>query len=115
MADYPLPGAADEFRTGTYPMLLDAGFTDLWDRGNGPETGLTAGHDEMLTNESDSFDRRIDLILVNQGLGRIVGSAQMHVIGTDPAVLAAHGLWPSDHAGVFGVLHMPVMNGLLDR
>jgi len=109
------PGAPDELHTATYPMLLDAGFTDLWDRGNKPESGLTALHDEMLTNESVSFTCRGDLILLDQGLGRMVGAAQMEVTGTDPTIRATYGLWPSDHAGVFGVLHLPVMNRLQDR
>jgi hypothetical protein len=96
-------------------MLLDAGYTDLWDRGNKADAGLTAGHEELLTDPGDSFDRRIDLVLLNQRLGRMVGAAQMRVVGTDPTVHATYGLWPSDHAGVFGVLHVPVMNGLSDR
>lgn len=109
------PGAPEGDHTGTYPMLLEAGFTDLWDRGNKPESGLTAGHEELLTNPSYSFNRRIDLVLLNQRLGRMVGAAQMQVVGIDPAIHASYGLWPSDHAGVFGVLHMPVMNGVADR
>lgn len=109
------PGAPVEFHTETYSMLLDAGFTDLWDRGNGPESGLTAGHEELLANASDSFDRRIDLVLLDQRLGRMVGAAQLRVIGTDPAIHATYGLWPSDHAGVFGVLHLPMGRGIRER
>lgn len=109
------PGAPGEFHTETYSMLLDAGFTDLWDRGKGPESGLTAGHEELLANSSASFDRRIDLILLKQSLGRMVGSAQMKVIGTDPAIHANYGLWPSDHAGVFGALHLPMGKGIRER
>lgn len=109
------PGAPEVFHTGTYATLLGAGFTDLWDRGNKPESGLTAGHEELLTDPSDAFNRRIDLVLLNQNLGRMVGAAQMRVVGTDPAVHATYGLWPSDHAGVFGVLHMPVGKGVRER
>lgn len=109
------PGAPAAFRTGTYPMLLGAGFTDLWERGNKPESGLTAGHGELLNNPSDSFTRRIDLVLLNQRLGKMVGDAKLRVFGTDPAILARYGLWPSDHAGVFGVLHLPVNMGFRDR
>lgn len=109
------PGAPEENHTGTYGMLLEAGFTDLWNRGNKPESGLTAGHEELLTNPSDSFNRRIDLVLLNQDLGKMVGAAQMRVAGADPAIVATYGLWPSDHAGVFGVLHLPVTNSSSDR
>jgi len=102
------PGAPEEAKTETYGMLLSAGFTDVWDRGNKPEAGLTCCHDEMLDNPTPAFDFRIDLVLMDQGLNRMVGAAQAQVVGDDPAVRAAYGLWPSDHAGVAAVLHIPV-------
>jgi hypothetical protein len=102
------PGAADDRKTDTYGMLLSAGFTDVWDRGRKPDAGLTCCHNEQLSNVLPAFDQRIDLILLNQGWGRMIGSAQARVLGDDPAVHAAFGLWPSNHAGVIAVLHMPM-------
>jgi endonuclease/exonuclease/phosphatase family metal-dependent hydrolase len=102
------PGAPEEDKTATYGMLLAAGFTDVWDRGNKPEAGLTCCQDEMLEDLTPSFDRRGDLVLLDQGLNRMVGAAQAQVVGDDPAVRTAYGLWPSDHAGVFAVLHLPM-------
>jgi endonuclease/exonuclease/phosphatase family metal-dependent hydrolase len=102
------PGAPDDNKSGTYAMLLGAGFTDVWARGNKAEAGLTCCHDYLLANEEVMFDQRLDLVLLNQGLSRMVGAAQARVIGDDPAVHAAYGLWPSNHAGVFAVLHMPM-------
>lgn len=102
------PGAPAEEHTATYGMLLGAGFTDVWDRGNKPESGLTCCHDELLVNESVALHTRKDLILLNQGLGRMVGAVQARVVGDDPAVRADYGLWPSDHAGVFATIHLPM-------
>jgi len=102
------PGAPGEGKTDTYGMLLAAGFTDVWDRGRGPEAGLTCCREEMLDDPAPTFDYRSDLVLLDQGLDRMVGAAQAHVVGDDPAGFAAYGLWPSDHAGVSVVLHLPM-------
>lgn len=102
------PGAPDEGKTDTYGMLLAAGFTDVWDRGHRPEAGLTCCHQEMLDNPTPTFDYRGDLVLLDQGLNRMVGATQAQVVGADLAVRAAYGLWPSDHAGVAAVLHLPM-------
>lgn len=102
------PGAPAQRKTDTYGMLLNAGFTDVWDRGRKPESGLTCCHNELLSNASAAFDQRLDLILLNQGLDRMVGAAQERVTGADAEVHAAYGLWPSNHAGVFAVLHVPM-------
>jgi len=102
------PGAPAESLTDTYSMLLGAGFTDVWDRGRKAESGLTCCHAELLDDETIEFHYRGDFVFLDQGLGRMVGAVQAAVLGTDYAVRETYGLWPSDHAGVFAAIHLPM-------
>jgi len=106
------PRAGGETGTQTYPMLLEAGFVDVWPRANPPADGFTCCHDELLGNPSVAFDRRIDLILVRDGRrtaprSTVVAASHAQVVGDELAVLARYGLWPSDHAGVVASLRLP--------
>ncbi len=72
------------------------GFEDVWSLTNPGDPGLTCCHDADLRNEEVDLRSRIDLILIRDG----VRARDAHVIGIDPALRTADGLWPSDHAGV---------------
>lgn len=94
-----------------YQMLMDAGFKDAWVRYAGyKDPGFTSGHASDLQNETaTSFHHRIDLILATQ-----LGWASVDIVGEEPGdrfPVQANGdtyyLWPSDHAGVVGQLHIP--------
>ena len=98
--------------TQTYPLLVDAGFIDVWSRANKRADGFTCCHAELLDNPVADFNRRIDLILVRDASrtapqATVVANARAEVVGADAAVLGAYGLWPSDHGGVVGSFRLP--------
>jgi endonuclease/exonuclease/phosphatase family metal-dependent hydrolase len=94
-----------------YEIFMDAGYKDAWVRFAGKtQPGFTSGHDADLQNETATpFYHRIDLILASR-----LGWARVDIVGDDPsdrfpveANGTAYWLWPSDHAGVVGQLHVP--------
>jgi hypothetical protein len=96
--------------TPTYAMLTAAGFVDVWATAHPGEPGASCCNAELLDNPTATYDQRLDLILVLGGpeqTGRYVASAQAWLVGTTPAERTAGGLWPSDHAGLVGVLRVP--------
>ena len=106
-----------------YQMLMDAGFKDAWVRYAGyKDPGFTSGHDADLQNETAApFHHRIDLILASQ-----LGWASVDILGeepedrfevtveVEPGVYVSYYLWPSDHAGVVGQLHIPAPNVIVE-
>jgi endonuclease/exonuclease/phosphatase family metal-dependent hydrolase len=95
--------AADGTTTGSYALLTAPGkFRDAWDEGLlGP--GLTCCQSSTLTNSVTALTTRIDLIL-SRGAARSDGD-EAELVG-DATFQAEPPLWPSDHAGVFGVLRL---------
>ncbi|UCG88178.1 MAG: endonuclease/exonuclease/phosphatase family protein, partial [Gemmatimonadota bacterium] len=94
-------------RAPGYTMLREAGYEDAWVKYAGRrEPGLTAGHAPDLTNETVDFYERVDLILASR-----LGWARVDIVGDEVGdrFLTTDGyyLWPSDHAGVVGRLHVP--------
>jgi len=79
-----------------YQLVLDAGFDDAWLLVNPEEEGLTCCHASDLRNEEVDLTSRIDLVLVRD-VEQVLAA---EVIGIDPELRTASGLWPSDHAGV---------------
>jgi hypothetical protein len=91
-------------------MLTAAGFVDLWASAHPGEPGASCCNAELLDNPTATYDQRLDLILVRASdgrSGRYVASAQAALVGTTPAERTAGGLWPSDHAGLVGILKVP--------
>ncbi len=108
------PSAPDDRKTATYPMLLAAGFFDVWTREGDPDGGLTCCHDPELDNPTAAtFDQRLDLVLVRNlrgGNGFAGGSFARVVGGSDSDRFtgsAGQSLWPSDHAGLGATLLLP--------
>ncbi len=96
--------------TPTYAMLTAAGFVDLWTTAHPGEAGASCCNGELLDNPTATYDQRLDLILVHEGAenaGRYVALAQAWQVGATPAERTASGRWPSDHAGLVGVLRVP--------
>jgi endonuclease/exonuclease/phosphatase family metal-dependent hydrolase len=93
------PGVSD---TPTYRNLLAAGFVDAWTTKRGNEAGFTWGQAEDLRNPTSTLTERIDFILTRGGLK----ASSVNRVGDDPADRTPSGLWPSDHAGVWAVLHL---------
>jgi hypothetical protein len=88
-------------------MLMDAGYEDAWVKYAGRrKPGLTAGHAPDLSNETVDFYERVDLILASR-----LGWARVDIVGDEVAdrfvTAGGYYLWPSDHAGVVGQLHVP--------
>lgn len=99
-------GAPVTSKTASYQIMRDAGFADLWLRGNGHDEGLTCCHASDLSNTENNMTQRIDFVMINQGTSHFVGGVQMDVIGEAPAD-RINGLWPSDHAGLIARLLLP--------
>jgi endonuclease/exonuclease/phosphatase family metal-dependent hydrolase len=110
------PDAPAGSATATYPMILDAGFDDLWLRGHGAFAtgGLTCCQASDLSNEAPALNQRIDFLFarnVPSPNGGFAGSAALDVIGDEAGdrfgTPMGYDLWPSDHAGLFGELRLP--------
>jgi len=104
----------------TYVYLLSEGYVDAWTRNNvRPRIpGYTAGHDSDLRNEVVDLDERIDLIMVRSDVGTMgmhnIGPVFAYVVGDEVADMIENPLdgtymWPSDHAGVAALLHIPIL------
>jgi hypothetical protein len=103
----------------TYQTLLFNGYVDAWTENQvRPKIpGYTSGHDSDLRNVTVDLDERIDLIMVNShwtANGRPnIGPVFAYVVGdelADRLVFPPDGslIWPSDHAGVVALLHIPI-------
>jgi endonuclease/exonuclease/phosphatase family metal-dependent hydrolase len=103
----------------TYQTLLFNGFVDAWTENQvRPKIpGYTSGFAPNLRNETVDLYERIDLIMVNSHWGSNglpnIGPVFAYVVGdelADRLVFPPDGslIWPSDHAGVVALLHMPI-------
>jgi hypothetical protein len=93
--------AADGSRTATYGMLTSAGFVDAFAEARPSVDGYTCCHDDDMRNDVVDFNRRIDLVFTRAvDAQRYAGVRDAVVVGADPALRSADGLWASDHAGV---------------
>ncbi len=82
----------------SYQALIDAGFWDAWVRRH--NTGYTCCEAPNLLNFKPMLDTRIDLILLRTDLS--IGD--INRVGNKQSDKTPSGLWPSDHAGVEGLL-----------
>ena len=90
-----------------YALLMDAGYKDAWVKFAGhKEPGFTSSHADDLTNETVNFYHRIDHILASR-----LGWARVDIVGDEVGdrflTSGRYYLWPSDHAGLVGQLHVP--------
>lgn len=86
---------------GTYGKLIADGFRDAWTKGEPDDPGFTCCQAPHLRNGVSSLDRRIDFVLLRDG----VGSAQSRIrnielLGEEAGDRTPSGLWFSDHAGI---------------
>jgi endonuclease/exonuclease/phosphatase family metal-dependent hydrolase len=105
--------ARPESFTASYGMVLAAGFDDLWlpRSGVANNSGLTGVQASDLSNRASELDQRIDFIFARDipyWKGNRSAATAVSVFGDRPSdrFLAPGGywLWPSDHAGLFGVI-----------
>jgi endonuclease/exonuclease/phosphatase family metal-dependent hydrolase len=81
-----------------YDTFIGGGFNDTWAllHAANPAGGLTWGHDELLADPTQAFDRRIDFIFCR---GKDFTPAEAGVIDVD-LHRAEPPLWASDHAAL---------------
>ncbi|HJV16746.1 MAG TPA: endonuclease/exonuclease/phosphatase family protein [Bacillales bacterium] len=85
----------------TYRLFIDSGFQDIW-RKVGKGLGFTCCQDPDLLNATSKLESRIDFILYKNGWNPV----EAKLVGDKLQDRTSTGLWPSDHAGVFGKLAM---------
>ncbi len=88
-----------------YQILLDAGYTDVWQL-DSEGTGNTCCQPGELKNEESALSVRIDQIFVRNLELSTSMPIMTQTIGDSKVDRLAAALWPSDHAGV--VAHLPV-------
>lgn len=75
--------------------------------------GFTCCQAEDLGNEASLPYERIGHIFVRNSLGvlpfPVVGKAKAKRVGDEPEDKTPSGPWPSDHAGVFAKLSIPIL------
>lgn len=100
----PLPPPFDQGIVPPYQQFMAAGFTDAWTLRRRDSPGFTCCQAEDLRNRRPELFERVDLILSGIAPDKV---ERMHVIGSrvfEKTFPPGRGLWPSDHAGVAGVL-----------
>jgi hypothetical protein len=95
---------------GAYRLLTSSvGLADAWVAVHGPTGGDTSGQTDDLNLPESRIDHRIDYVLYQPPA---LAAVAAEVIGeeqadrTPPLPGAPFGMWPSDHAGVAGTLHL---------
>lgn len=91
-----------------YARMAAAGFVDIWTQRSidDNDPGLTCCFNETLTNPLPALVERIDLIFARDPLFTVLDPVEATVIGANPAMQTASGLWPSDHAGVVATFRL---------
>ncbi|MBT2540693.1 endonuclease/exonuclease/phosphatase family protein [Streptomyces sp. ISL-44] len=95
-------GATPGTATQSHNKLLAAGFTDAWTATRPRNPGFTCCQAPDLRNLTSNLSQRIDYVLFR---GKVTALATKRV-GHTQADRTPSGLWPSDHAGVRGVLRL---------
>ncbi|MDT8272506.1 MAG: endonuclease/exonuclease/phosphatase family protein [Desulfomonilia bacterium] len=109
----PLP-VAPYFILRPYWQFSFAGYADVWPRRllGRSDPGYTCCQEADLLNEFSTLSERIDMIFVRNDLGyppfSFTGPVFAWTLGADPADKTETGLWPSDHAGVFSWMRIPI-------
>jgi len=94
--------------TGSYHVLRNGGYADVWLREGTGVNGQTCCHAPLLDNTEPMLYSRLDLVLARYGPAGFGGRVAAHLVGdqVDDLVPAPGGytLWPSDHAGIVATL-----------
>jgi endonuclease/exonuclease/phosphatase family metal-dependent hydrolase len=106
------PGIPSLGVVAPYQQIAWAGYTDAWVQ-SGPhhQPGFTCCENETLSNAAPSLDQRIDFVFYRpEPLGPVAQKTRVgvHLLGDDADDKTVSGLWPSDHAGVFAGIRLPV-------
>ncbi len=90
-----------------YGQLTAAGNVDIWPLFSALP-GFTCCFNETLDDPDAMLSSRIDLVLVRNATTPAATVNTAEVLGDELDDLTPSGLWPSDHAGVFASLSIPV-------
>jgi endonuclease/exonuclease/phosphatase family metal-dependent hydrolase len=90
-------------RSDPIDHLLGFGFDDTFFSKTRKDT-KTCCQAEDVANAESQLKSRIDFVLAKPK----VSIAKSVIVGNNPAIRTANGLWPSDHAGVVSTLKLPV-------
>ena len=101
------PSAPAQSKTGSYDLIVAAGFVDLWARTNPFSEGATCCHAADLRNALPQFQQRIDMIFAQPDASKLFHAIDMVIVGNDPNNRTPSGLWPSDHGGVVAGFLLP--------
>jgi hypothetical protein len=86
----------------SYRAMLSAGFVDAWTTAKRNDAGLTCCQAEDVHNADPTLTERVDFVLTRGG----IAASSANRVGDEPEDRTPSGLWPSDHAGVWAVLHL---------
>jgi hypothetical protein len=86
----------------SYRIFIGAEFVDAWTATRGDDPGFTWGHAENLRNPEPALTERIDFVLTRGG----IRASSANRVGHEVEDRTPSGLWPSDHVGVWAVLHL---------
>jgi endonuclease/exonuclease/phosphatase family metal-dependent hydrolase len=99
--------------TDTYDVIVASGFGDLWRMSSQPakRSGFTCCQDPSLRNVRSELDQRIDFLMVRADSiggpdGNARGQFRALVVGDQRRDRTPSGLWPADHAGVYGSMRL---------
>lgn len=89
--------------TSTPSLFTKVGFVDAWAQSNPNDPGFSCCQDVDLA-KTLPFTERIDYVLVRDTASprRVRPELAGRIVGSDPKVRTATGLWASDHAGFAG-------------
>ncbi|MEE8387924.1 MAG: endonuclease/exonuclease/phosphatase family protein [Acidiferrobacterales bacterium] len=99
--------------TGFVPPIFQfqsAGFTDVWALG-GEGAGFTCCQAEFLVSINSAYNERVDYVLYrDEDLSPLGHKTRIdaELLGDEVEDKTASGLWPSDHAGVYARIRIPV-------
>lgn len=89
-----------------YLQAVGSGFLDLWLSKKRPQNGYTCCFDDLVSDPNAQLSSRIDHIFLNPK-AREVEKLKAKVVGdSDADMTDTSGLYPSDHAGVFGKIKL---------
>lgn len=94
--------AADGSTTTTHSMVLADGYSDAWALARASQVGYTCCQEADLLNSRSELSQRIDYIFFRGSFDVI----NTRLVGDLLGERVSGGLWPSDHAGVFGTLRL---------
>lgn len=92
--------------TPPYLQAVGAGLIDLWLQKKRPKDGFTCCFDPLVSDPDAQLTQRIDHIFLNPN-GREVKKLKTKRVGNSNADMTdTSGLFPSDHAGLFGKIKL---------